>query len=223
MQPTTARAAQARKAPMLEGDALWYKDAIIYQLHVRAYYDSNGDGIGDFRGLIEKLDYLKELGITCIWVMTFFPSPLKEDGYDIADYHDIHPSMGTLVDFETADLIYVNAGATRPADAWLDRLADGGRLILPLTIDQSFSLEFDKITPGCVFRIERRGDDYLAALISPVAIFPCAGSRDRNSERALAAALAAGGAERVTRLYRHNEVDEKRCWLRAPGWSLACD
>jgi maltose alpha-D-glucosyltransferase / alpha-amylase len=85
----------------VDDDELWYKDAIIYELHVRAFYDSNGDGIGDFRGLVEKLDYLKELGITCIWVLPFFPSPLKDDGYDIADYHDVHPTMGTLVDFET--------------------------------------------------------------------------------------------------------------------------
>jgi maltose alpha-D-glucosyltransferase / alpha-amylase len=85
----------------VDDDEFWYKDAIIYELHVRAFYDSNGDGIGDFRGLIEKLDYLKELGISCIWVLPFFPSPLKDDGYDIADYHDIHPSMGTLADFES--------------------------------------------------------------------------------------------------------------------------
>jgi maltose alpha-D-glucosyltransferase / alpha-amylase len=86
---------------LLDDDPLWYKDAIIYELHVRTFYDSDGDGIGDFRGLIEKLDYLKALGITCIWLLPFFPSPLKDDGYDIADYHDVHPSVGTLVDFET--------------------------------------------------------------------------------------------------------------------------
>ena len=85
----------------VDDDELWYKDAIIYELHVRAFQDSNGDGVGDFRGLIEKLDYLKELGVTCIWLLPFFPSPLKDDGYDIADYHDVHPSMGSLVDFET--------------------------------------------------------------------------------------------------------------------------
>ena len=63
--------------------ALWYKDAVIYQVHVRAMYDSNGDGIGDFRGLAQKLDYLRDLGITAIWLMPFFPSPLRDDGYDI--------------------------------------------------------------------------------------------------------------------------------------------
>jgi maltose alpha-D-glucosyltransferase/alpha-amylase len=81
-------------------DALWYKDAIIYQVHVRTFYDSNGDGIGDFRGLAQKLDYLQELGINVIWLMPFFPSPLRDDGYDIADYRTVHPSYGTLDDFK---------------------------------------------------------------------------------------------------------------------------
>jgi maltose alpha-D-glucosyltransferase/alpha-amylase len=79
---------------------LWYKDAVIYQVHVRAMYDSNGDGIGDFRGLAQKLDYLQELGINAIWLMPFFPSPLRDDGYDIADYRSVHPSYGTLDDFQ---------------------------------------------------------------------------------------------------------------------------
>ena len=81
-------------------DGLWYKDAIIYQVHVRTFYDSNGDGIGDFRGLAQKLDYLQELGINAIWLMPFFPSPLRDDGYDIADYRSVHPSYGTLDDFK---------------------------------------------------------------------------------------------------------------------------
>jgi maltose alpha-D-glucosyltransferase / alpha-amylase len=80
-------------------DALWYKDAIIYQVHVRTFRDSNGDGIGDFQGLEEKLDYLQELRINTIWLMPFFPSPLRDDGYDIADYNAVHPSYGTLEDF----------------------------------------------------------------------------------------------------------------------------
>jgi maltose alpha-D-glucosyltransferase / alpha-amylase len=81
-------------------EGLWYKDAIIYELHVKSFYDSNGDGVGDFRGLIEKLDYIKDLGADCIWLLPFFPSPLRDDGYDIADYHDVNPAYGTLVDFE---------------------------------------------------------------------------------------------------------------------------
>jgi maltose alpha-D-glucosyltransferase / alpha-amylase len=81
-------------------DPLWYKDAIVYELHVRTFFDANNDGIGDFRGLIQKLDYLSELGITCIWLLPFFPSPLRDDGYDIADYRDVHASYGTLADFQ---------------------------------------------------------------------------------------------------------------------------
>ena len=77
----------------------WYHDAIIYELHVKAFHDSNGDGIGDFRGLTEKLDYLCHLGITAIWLLPFYPSPFRDDGYDIADYRGVHPSYGTLRDF----------------------------------------------------------------------------------------------------------------------------
>ena len=87
------------KRPGSAADPLWYKDAIIYELHVRAFKDSNADGIGDFRGLIQEMDYLQNLGVTCLWVLPFFPSPLKDDGYDIADYMDVHPSYGTLDDF----------------------------------------------------------------------------------------------------------------------------
>jgi len=81
-------------------DPQWYKDAVIYELHVRAFCDSNGDGIGDFRGLAGKLDYLQELGATAIWLLPFYPSPLRDDGYDIADYTSVHANYGTLVDFK---------------------------------------------------------------------------------------------------------------------------
>src|SRR5689334_17608018 len=80
-------------------DPLWYKDAIIYETHVKAFFDGTGDGIGDFSGLIEKLDYLRDLGVTCLWLLPFFPSPLRDDGYDIADYTNVHPSYGTLDEF----------------------------------------------------------------------------------------------------------------------------
>jgi maltose alpha-D-glucosyltransferase / alpha-amylase len=83
---------------MLQDDPLWYKDALIYELHVRAFHDS--DGIGDFKGLTQKLDYLQDPGITAIWLLPFYPSPLKDDGYDIADYTEINPSYGTLADFK---------------------------------------------------------------------------------------------------------------------------
>src|SRR5438105_3045226 len=85
--------------PLLDGDPLWYKDAIIYEVHVRAFFDSNADGIGDFGGLARKLDYLQDLGVTAVWLLPFYPSPLKDDGYDTADYLDVHPSYGTLRDF----------------------------------------------------------------------------------------------------------------------------
>jgi maltose alpha-D-glucosyltransferase / alpha-amylase len=81
-------------------DPLWYKDAIIYEIHVRAFMDSNADGIGDFPGLLSKLDYLQDLGVTCLWLLPFFPSPLRDDGYDIANYVDVNPSYGTLNDFK---------------------------------------------------------------------------------------------------------------------------
>lgn len=84
----------------LTHDPLWYKDAIIYELPVRAFFDSDGDGVGDFQGLTEKLDYLQELGITAVWLLPFFPSPLKDDGYDVSDFTSVHPDLGTLEDFK---------------------------------------------------------------------------------------------------------------------------
>jgi maltose alpha-D-glucosyltransferase/alpha-amylase len=80
-------------------DPLWYKDAIIYETHVKAFFDSSGDGIGDFNGLIQKLDYLEDLGITCLWMLPFFPSPLRDDGYDISDYTGVNPAYGAIDDF----------------------------------------------------------------------------------------------------------------------------
>jgi maltose alpha-D-glucosyltransferase / alpha-amylase len=90
VDPATLAAAEAA--------ATWYKDAVIYELHVRSFRDSNGDGVGDFPGLIEKLDYLARLGVTAIWLLPFYPSPLRDDGYDIADYYGVHPSYGRLSD-----------------------------------------------------------------------------------------------------------------------------
>ena len=82
----------------MDKNSLWYKDAILYELHVRAFYDSNADGIGDFRGLVQKLDYLQDLGITAIWLLPFYPSPLRDDGYDISDYTGVHQAYGSLND-----------------------------------------------------------------------------------------------------------------------------
>jgi maltose alpha-D-glucosyltransferase/alpha-amylase len=80
-------------------DPLWYKDAVIYELHVRAFADSNNDGIGDFGGLVSKLDYIAALGANTIWLLPFYPSPRKDDGYDVSSYRDVHPDYGTLSDF----------------------------------------------------------------------------------------------------------------------------
>src|SRR5690606_6393265 len=80
-------------------DPLWYKDIIIYELHVKAFFDANDDGIGDFAGLMQKLDYIEELGVTAIWLLPFYPSPLRDDGYDISDYRQVNPSYGTMRDF----------------------------------------------------------------------------------------------------------------------------
>jgi maltose alpha-D-glucosyltransferase/alpha-amylase len=80
-------------------DPLWYKDAVIYQLHVKTFADGNGDGVGDFKGLTGKLSYLRDLGLNCLWLLPMYPSPFRDDGYDIADYRSIHPSYGTLDDF----------------------------------------------------------------------------------------------------------------------------
>src|SRR4051812_35692050 len=78
----------------------WYKDAIIYELHMKAFCDSSGDGMGDFKGLISKLDYLQSLGVTAIWILPFYPSPLKDDGYDISDYYSVNPSYGNISQFK---------------------------------------------------------------------------------------------------------------------------
>jgi maltose alpha-D-glucosyltransferase/alpha-amylase len=86
---------------MVSGPPDWFKDAVFYELHVKAFADSDGDGVGDFRGLTEKLDYLSELGVDCIWLLPMYPSPLRDDGYDISDYVSVHPSYGTLEDFRT--------------------------------------------------------------------------------------------------------------------------
>ncbi len=82
-------------ATLTAENALWYKDAIIYQVHVKSFFDANNDGIGDFAGLMAKLDYIAELGVTAIWLLPFYPSPRLDDGYDISEYRGIHPDYGT--------------------------------------------------------------------------------------------------------------------------------
>jgi maltose alpha-D-glucosyltransferase / alpha-amylase len=99
-QPSHARTRAGRrvKPSPLSDDPLWYKDAIIYQVHVKSFFDANNDGVGDFAGLIAKLDYIAELGVDTIWLLPFYPSPRRDDGYDIADYRNVHPDYGTLAD-----------------------------------------------------------------------------------------------------------------------------
>jgi protein-L-isoaspartate(D-aspartate) O-methyltransferase len=127
---------------------------------------------------------------------------------------------GSVAPFAPADVIYVNAGASRPAEAWLDGLKEGGRLILPLTTDANFALGPSGPT-GAVFRITRRGEDFDADFVGPIGVFPCEGARDETSERALAAAFKTGGFEKVKRLRRTDDAPDEDCWVKAPGWSLA--
>jgi maltose alpha-D-glucosyltransferase/alpha-amylase len=112
------------KGPGSAGDPLWYKDAIINELHVRAFKDSNGDGIGDFPGLIQTLDYLRDLLVTCLWLLPSAPSPLKDNRYDISDYMNAHSMYGTIDDFRAflaaaheCTLPFPLARATREGDA----------------------------------------------------------------------------------------------------------
>jgi protein-L-isoaspartate(D-aspartate) O-methyltransferase len=128
----------------------------------------------------------------------------------------IHNGDGCTFPFDPADAIYVSAGATHPADSWLDRLKQSGRLVVPLTS----TAEFAGFPMGGVFRIERRGEEFLAGCVSPTAFYPCEGCRDEASGAALAAAFRKGGVERVTRLVRHGNLPQPACWLRTPTWSL---
>jgi maltose alpha-D-glucosyltransferase/alpha-amylase len=97
--PTLQTLPPVAPASAAESDDLWYKDAIIYELHIKAFFDSNGDGVGDFPGLVSKLGYLQELGVNTLWLLPFYPSPMRDDGYDIADYQGVHPAFGTMADF----------------------------------------------------------------------------------------------------------------------------
>ena len=96
-------------SPQLADDPLWYQDAVIYQLHVRAFFDSDGNGSGDFPGLTSRLDYIQDLGVNAVWILPFYPSPMRDDGYDISDYRNVHPDFGTRRDF--------GSSCARPTDA----------------------------------------------------------------------------------------------------------
>jgi maltose alpha-D-glucosyltransferase / alpha-amylase len=118
-------------------DPLWYKDAIIYELHVRAFMDGNNDGIGDFPGLIQKLDYLQDLGVTCLWLLPFFPSPLRDDGYDISDYMTVNPSYGTVENFKA----FLDAAHDRNMQVMIE-------LVVNHTSDQHPWFQRARLTPA---------------------------------------------------------------------------
>ncbi|MPR09855.1 protein-L-isoaspartate O-methyltransferase family protein [Microvirga tunisiensis] len=160
-----------------------------------------------------------------VTAIEFDPELAARAKANLAPYRNVSVVQGdgSSVAFDAADVIYVNAGATRPADIWLDRLNDGGRLVLPLTTDLGFTSSnwSNMHRRGAVFLVTRRGDEFYARWISPVAIFPCEGMRDAESEKSLAAAFESGEQKRVTRLYRTDEVPAEQCWVRGPGWCLA--
>ena len=111
-------------APAVDLDPLWYKDAIIYQIHVKSFFDANNDGIGDFPGLISRLDYIAELGVNTIWLLPFYPSPRLDDGYDIADYRGVHPDYGTLADVKRFIAAAHDRGAARGSGLGLALVRD---------------------------------------------------------------------------------------------------
>jgi protein-L-isoaspartate(D-aspartate) O-methyltransferase len=127
---------------------------------------------------------------------------------------------GSVTPFAPADVIYVNAGASKPADLWLDGLKDGGRLILPLTTNSNFTRPDFSRPSGAVFLVTRRGEEFHVRFVSPIAVFPCEGMRDAASEAALAESFARGGFQAVTRLYRGDPPEGVKVWVKAPGWAL---
>jgi protein-L-isoaspartate(D-aspartate) O-methyltransferase len=127
---------------------------------------------------------------------------------------------GCTMPLAPSDVIYVNAGVARPADGWLDAMKDGGRMVLPLTVGYTAD-DGHSQTKGAIFLIERKGDDYYARWKMDTLIYPCIGARDEQSEVALANAFKTGGWDKVTRLYRTEEISDERSWVRGSGWSLA--
>ena len=175
-----------------------------------------GAGVGYYTAILHRL-VGRRGRVTAIELDTGLAARLAANFAGVRNVRVVQGD-GARVAFDSADIIYVNAGATKPAEPWLDRLAEGGRLILPLTAGE---FPGGDVQQGAVFRIERRGNDFHVQRISAVAIFPCEGMRDAESEAALAAALEKGRVQEVTRLYRRDDVPEADCWLRGAGWSLA--
>ncbi|MEQ8736530.1 MAG: hypothetical protein RIC29_16520 [Rhodospirillaceae bacterium] len=134
-------------------------------------------------------------------------------------YVDVMQGDGSLIAFDPADVILVNAGATRPANVWLDALKDGGRLVLPLTV--SFTTDDGHaMTKGAIFLIQRNGKYFSATWVSPTQIYPCMGLRDAESEAALVAGFKGGGWKNVRRLHRSDDIPKDECWVKTTDWSL---
>ncbi|PTQ12179.1 protein-L-isoaspartate O-methyltransferase [Sphingomonas oleivorans] len=127
---------------------------------------------------------------------------------------------GSVTPFDAADVVYVNAGVSHPADLWLDNLRDGGRLLLPLTTNSNFSKPKLTQLSGAVFLVQREGEEFQATFISQIAVYPCEGMRDEVSEKALVDAFQRPGIQNVRKLRRTEEVEDGNCWMKAPGWSL---
>lgn len=201
--------------PLLAGAAIRAGDHVV---HI-------GAGVGYYTAIMARL-----AGPTGRVTAIEFDADLARRAamnFSLAGNVQVLEGDGFSMPFDPAAVIYVNAGVTHPADIWLDRLTDGGRLILPLTTENIWSPGADAWLShyGAVFRIERQGDQYLAAWISTVALYPCEGEggRDDASEATLGAAFQKGGWRRVTRLYRTGDLPDERCWLRAARWALAYD
>jgi protein-L-isoaspartate(D-aspartate) O-methyltransferase len=180
-----------------------------------------GAGCGYYTAIMGRL-----VGLAgCVTAIEMQPGLAASAKRNLSTYANIAvlEGDGSVVPFDLADVIYVNAGATRLPNAWLDRLRDGGRLILPLTTDEGFHVSRSGIMQrrGAGFMITREGEQYPAKWLSAVAIYPCMNLRDEFSERALSAALKGNGWTQVTRLYRTDDFPLEQCWLQQPGWCLA--
>ncbi|WP_083900763.1 protein-L-isoaspartate O-methyltransferase [Azospirillum sp. B4] len=177
-----------------------------------------GAGVGYYTAIMAEMVGL-EGRVTAV---EYDPDLAARAADNLASYSNVEviAGDGSIAHFDPADVIYVNAGASHPADSWLDNLKDGGRLLLPLTTDANFSKPSATQLSGAIFLVQRIGDGFRAAFVSPAAIIPCEGMRDQESERALVEAFQRPGIQNVRNLVRHGSLADGDCWLRSPGWSL---